>query len=492
MLQDIDDDDDRSSLSSLTELSHDSRDGEILQAVTDGKLVSQAAAALKDSPKRALRKRTRTPHPKTTLLRPIIRKRKWLESQLGKRFVINVNHDLEYWVHNAPVYRLAGVSLKELQDRGKNGPKDKARAQEVMEEMETWESDGASGIFQDELGNTLIAYFGRRVEANVETRGSSKGYTRYIPGPHTPSAMGRSSECLDNAERAGSRVYFDGIKKQMLDKVLVSTQLLVHHIGVQHAICDGRHDRGDFLMKYAKASIPPGETLAETDDRGSFVWEGAEYVYEDGGFASESTGVIHLVHGWPEQGRDPEKHGIHPSKDMVSGPRGAPHVYAYFQVTEALALRLAAMFRVAFPEFYEKYRKAFEAGKWTVVDPGPFLGRVIVWKLSVLPHQDGLDEGPAVIFPMGRFEGGECYLPDLKLKLSYQPGEVIMLMGGALYHGIGDWTPEPGVSEDGVTSGRVSNVWFFPHSSYELLKDKPAGWSLARAGGTINLDSYMS
>jgi hypothetical protein len=51
-----------------------------------------------------------------------------------------------------------------------------------------------------------------------------------------------------------------------------------------------------------------------------------------------------------------------------------------------------------------------------VVDSDPFLGRVIVWKLNVLMHQDGLDESPTVIFLMRYFNGGECYLPDLKLK----------------------------------------------------------------------------
>ncbi|KAG1771371.1 hypothetical protein EV702DRAFT_1048994 [Suillus placidus] len=270
-----------------------------------------------------------------------------------------------------------GVSLKELQACTKNGVKDKKQAHEVMDGMETWESDGASRIFQDELGNTLIAYFARRADINVETHRSSKGHTCYIPGPHTPSAMGQSSECLDNTQSTGRTVYFDGIKKTTLNKLLVSTQLLAHYISIQHALRNGRHDWGDTLMKYAKASAPPGANFTETNGRKSFVWEGV-------------------------------------------------------------------MFCVAFPEFYEKYWKAFEAGKWTVVNPGPFLGRAIVWKLSVLPHQDGLDEGPAVIFPMGRFEGGECYLPDLKLKLC------------ALYHGIGEWTPEPGVSEDGVTPGQTN------------------------------------
>ncbi|KAG1787192.1 uncharacterized protein HD556DRAFT_1213036, partial [Suillus plorans] len=198
---------------------------------------------------------------------------------------------------------------------------------------------------------------------------------------------------------------------------------------------------------------------------------------------SEATGVLHLVHAWPDQGHKAAKHGVHPSADMVRGCRGSQYVYRYFKDTEELALCLATMFRTAFPEFYLKYERAFKAGKWTVVDPGPFLGRAVVWKLNVLPHQDGLDEGPAVIFPMGYFSGGECYLPDLKIKLTYRPGEVIILMAGALYHAIGNWSPGEGVSEEGITPGRVGNVWFFPRSSYEVLKDKPSGWAVDQAGG---------
>ncbi|KAG0693692.1 hypothetical protein DFH29DRAFT_1007023 [Suillus ampliporus] len=465
-------DDDMSSLSTLSELSEDEYEGALLEVVTDARRVSQAAAVLKGDDKRDLRKLTRVPHPKTTLLKPSVRNRKSCKSKLNKRLIDNVNHDLEHWVDKAPVYRLVGVSLEELRTRTKNAPKDKARAQKIMEEMKTWESDGASGIFEDELGNTLVAYFGRRVDAEVETRGLSEDPVCYSPGSKTPSAMGRSPACLDKAQSEGRRVYSDGIKRQTLDKVLVATQLLVHHTNVEHAKRDGRHDKGDFLMKYAKDGGPPGDTVTRSDDRQSFVLKGVEYVYQDNTFTSELTGVLHLVHGWPDQAHDPEKYGIHPSKNIVSGAHGAPQVHAYFKATETLALRLAVMFRKSFPEFYDKYRKAFDAGRWTVVDPGPFLGRVIVWKLSVGAHQDGGDEGPAVILPMGRFEGGECYLPDLKLKLSYRPGEVIILMAGALYHGIGDWTPEAGVSEDGVTPGR----------------DKPANWALEMAGGTINLE----
>lgn len=83
-----------------------------------------------------------------------------------------------------------------------------------------------------------------------------------------------------------------------------------------------------------------------------------------------------------------------------------------------LSLRLAIMFRIAYPETYERYRGAFDEGNWVKVDDtGPFLGRAIVYKLQVLPHRDGGDGGPAVIFPLGDFEGGELYLPDVGAKL---------------------------------------------------------------------------
>jgi hypothetical protein len=54
-----------------------------------------------------------------------------------------------------------GVSLKKLQSRMKNILKDKAQVQEIINKIELCESNGASGIFEDEVGNTLVTYFGR-------------------------------------------------------------------------------------------------------------------------------------------------------------------------------------------------------------------------------------------------------------------------------------------------------------------------------------------
>lgn len=107
------------------------------------------------------------------------------------------------------------------------------------------------------------------------------------------------------------------------------------------------------------------------------------------------------------------------SRDMAGrGLCGAQiSLWRYYVASQPVALRLAACFKVAFPEYYFEYKAAFDAGVWMTEDPGPWLGRAIVWKLPVRTHMDGLDDGPTAIFNCGNYKGGNLYLPDLKVKL---------------------------------------------------------------------------
>lgn len=75
------------------------------------------------------------------------------------------------------------------------------------------------------------------------------------------------------------------------------------------------------------------------------------------------------------------------------------------------------MFEAAFPEVYQDYRQAFEAGVWLKEDPGPFLGRAIIYKLQGKLHKDKKDVGPSVCFPTGAFSGGEMLVPQFGTKL---------------------------------------------------------------------------
>ncbi|KAG2336744.1 hypothetical protein BDR05DRAFT_896331 [Suillus weaverae] len=170
---------------------------------------------------------------------------------------------------------------------------------------------------------------------------------------------------------------------------------------------------------------------------------------------------------------------------MFRNAQVALAVQWYMKRTSKLALALKEMFKVAYPDEFNVYEKAFEAGVWEVADPGPWLGRAIVWKLNVLPHRDGLDGGPTAIFCLGHFSGGEAYLTDLKLKLWYRPGDVLIFRAGDLYHAIGPWKAEGGVTARGITPGRVGNVFFSPAHSLRALKDKSAGWMKSTAGGAL-------
>jgi hypothetical protein len=75
------------------------------------------------------------------------------------------------------------------------------------------------------------------------------------------------------------------------------------------------------------------------------------------------------------------------------------------------------MFEAAFPALYQEYEAAFKAGVWLREDPGPFLGRAIIYKLQSKLHRDKNDVGPSASFPVGFFDGGEMLLPQLGTKL---------------------------------------------------------------------------
>jgi hypothetical protein len=79
---------------------------------------------------------------------------------------------------------------------------------------------------------------------------------------------------------------------------------------------------------------------------------------------------------------------------------------------------LSGMFQAAFPEWHRKYSMAFAAGVWLRDDPGPFLGRAVIYKLQGRVHKDHHDLGPSASFGVGLYSGGEMLFPQLKAKFS--------------------------------------------------------------------------
>ena len=161
------------------------------------------------------------------------------------------------------------------------------------------------------------------------------------------------------------------------------------------------------------------------------------------------------------------------------------------------------MFKVAFPDWYSKYKDAFDAGVWLKDDPGPFLGRAIIYKLQGRLHKDFHDLGPSASFGVGDYTGGEMLFPQLHAKFSYvspilhlshhnnfysryDPGHVCIFFSSLIYHKVATFYPSTQTAsqaEQNITPGRIGSVFFFPSASYKILKDRRPNWGYETAFG---------
>lgn len=101
-------------------------------------------------------------------------------------------------------------------------------------------------------------------------------------------------------------------------------------------------------------------------------------------------------------------------------------LHPFYTDTSRLARLLGTMLKTTWPDVFTKYNKAFKAGKSVIDgDPGPYIGRVIVYKLQGRLHVDQNDGGPTACFPMGSWQGvkggkgGELIVPQLGAKFEY-------------------------------------------------------------------------
>ncbi|OJA13224.1 hypothetical protein AZE42_13507 [Rhizopogon vesiculosus] len=121
----------------------------------------------------------------------------------------------------------------------------------------------------------------------------------------------------------------------------------------------------DVLMTVSESAIPAMPSY-DGGERKGVVFDSNQ---------KERCGTTHLVHLWEAQGHLGTLFSMAPSVDMVG--RSAQQALAvkwYFHATEEIALCLAGLFSQCFPNYYKKYRAAFDVGIRTLADPGPWLG----------------------------------------------------------------------------------------------------------------------
>lgn len=75
------------------------------------------------------------------------------------------------------------------------------------------------------------------------------------------------------------------------------------------------------------------------------------------------------------------------------------------------------------------------------VDPLIMEGRAIMWNRQTPLHPDRLDpvQSWAVLLVSGEFKGGHLFIPKLRLRLRYLPGDMIFLRGCILPHEVESW-----------------------------------------------------
>ncbi|KIM35729.1 hypothetical protein M413DRAFT_32286 [Hebeloma cylindrosporum] len=372
---------------------------------------------------------------------------------IDKQVEANAEQAAKDWLEFTPRYRIPGVKLTELRKRGKNLKDDIDLADATIALMKDWPVDACSArLVDDESEETLVCVFSYRmpaenaVQCSEENEDEDSNSKNKHPCPNYPGSHGRTLRDVKTAPKC----HWDGIPTDMLQRYHEITQEL-HSLMPPHVNKRDIRHPSETVMTYTHQALQ----------------EGPEYVRD---------GVGEQAH---------KNHRMTPSKDMIEkGSCGsAVEVKRYFIATRPVALHLSKCFEVAFPQYYIQYKAGFKAGVWMTEDPGPWLGRAIVWKLQVKTHMDGLDDGPTAIFNMGDYTGGELYLPDLKVKLEYKPGSLIIFLSGQLYHCVGEWKPAKQVKTAPVTTGRVGNVFFFPRESLEKLTGKNEGWNVNTLSG---------
>ncbi|KAI1786781.1 hypothetical protein LXA43DRAFT_1085283 [Ganoderma leucocontextum] len=357
------------------------------------------------------------------------------------------------WSKYAPAFRL-DISLEKLFALHTNNRNELDKYAEYCDgPLQSTPVLPFSAKYYDSEEKLVVALFASRLD-EPETIAE---YNATHPRPLSAQYAGRTEEDLIAAQKRGDKIYHDGIS---------STCLKTYWKDVQ------------WLSSQLRPYVPTRD-ICHDADRGIVD----TYVIRNGD-SMERIGVHHLVHAWPQQGH--ENGPLNVSADMVHGSIAAAAVRKYFQATRPVAIFLAQLFKHAFPEHYEEYCAAFDAGVWYTEDPGPWIGRAIVYKLDVQIHFDMKDGGPTATFPMGCFEGGHMEIPPLQARFRYAPGDVLISFSGAFPHRVSEWSiPKgPQTLDEGLTPGHISTVMFFPQTSLRLLKDKPRHWRKDTAFGS--------
>ncbi|TFK59959.1 hypothetical protein BDN72DRAFT_780018, partial [Pluteus cervinus] len=110
-------------------------------------------------------------------------------------------------------------------------------------------------------------------------------------------------------------------------------------------------------------------------------------------------------------------------------------------IAEYLDEHLPTLFPDIYP-IWEKYANSLPLG--TVPPAYPFMGMVLNFCVATSAHKDQNDAGLCVVFPFGKYTGGELCLFEPGLVLDLKPGDIVIFPSSKITHFNGHMNGERG------------------------------------------------
>lgn len=162
--------------------------------------------------------------------------------------------------------------------------------------------------------------------------------------------------------------------------------------------------------------------------------------------ASEGLAYLAL---WQEQGH-PEK-GTRISSNAICTVKRCNAVSALYKHLEGVTASISAFLCAIALEIWADHQGVMnnlveEVGHLQAsLRCGPtdcFNGRALIFNSPTRNHRDARDHGLAAMIVLGEYPAGEgeLVLPELKIRLAYCPGDVVLLDAGALVHFVTPWS----------------------------------------------------
>ena len=105
------------------------------------------------------------------------------------------------------------------------------------------------------------------------------------------------------------------------------------------------------------------------------------------------------------------------SRDLVGSSAFALAWENHLKDSETVHTMLGIALGLSFPDIHADYSKAFQAGAVFEADPGPWIGRAILWKMQTDGLHFDTNDGYTADTAFGNFKNGYLELPQFQVRL---------------------------------------------------------------------------